>query len=100
MDFGKILNNLRTEMDMRQEDLAKILGVHRASISKYEKNDRFPDPNILNEIADYFNVSVDYLLGRTKNRNQFELDDELPQEALNKINEYIEFIKMKYKNRK
>jgi transcriptional regulator with XRE-family HTH domain len=54
---------------MTQEDLAKILKVSRATVGRYETDERFPDKDILKKIADFFDVSVDYLLGRTDKRN-------------------------------
>lgn len=64
--FAKILKKLRKEKNMRQEDLANELGYARTTIANYEQATRFPPINTLFEIADYFNVSLDYLLGRTK----------------------------------
>jgi len=69
MSFGNRLKNLRLEMDWTQEKLAKKLNVSRATVGRYETNERFPDKNILNSIADIFNVSIDYLLERTDNKN-------------------------------
>ena len=68
MSFGHRLRKLRLEQNMIQEDLSKELNVSRATIGRYETNDRFPDKDILNKIADTFNVSLDYLLGRSKIR--------------------------------
>lgn len=69
MSFGDRLRKLRLENNMTQEDLSKKLNVSRATVGRYETNERFPDKNILKEIADTFEVSIDYLLGRTDNRN-------------------------------
>lgn len=69
MSFGNKLRKLRLENNMTQEDLSKKLNVSRATVGRYETNERFPDKNLLKEIADIFEVSIDYLLGRTDNRN-------------------------------
>ena len=69
MSFGSRLRNLRLENNMTQEDLSKILNVSRATVGRYETNERFPDKNTLKKIADTFEVTVDYLLERTDNRN-------------------------------
>ncbi len=61
MDIGKKIRNLRLHGNMRQEDLAKILGVSKSSMSNYERNYCSPPPDILKKIADYFHVSLDYL---------------------------------------
>lgn len=72
MNFGQRLRELRAEKKMRQEDLANVLKVHRATVGKYETNERSPDKETLQLLADYFNVSIDYLLGRTDIRNAYE----------------------------
>lgn len=64
--FSERLKMLRKKADITQEELAKILGVERSSIGKYEASGVIPSHNILIAIADYFGVSVDYLLGRTE----------------------------------
>lgn len=65
MSFPIRLKKLREEKNIRQEDLATILNISRQAISNYEQGTRLPkDEKILFLIADYFNVSIDYLLGR------------------------------------
>lgn len=58
------LKNLRQKMGLSQTDVARALGVSRQSYNFYENGKRDPDTEMLKNIADYFNVSVDYLLGR------------------------------------
>lgn len=55
---------LRKEKGLSQVALAKELGVDCSTIAKYETGDRLPDIVMLCKIADYFEVSTDYLLGR------------------------------------
>ena len=69
MGFPERLKKLRSERDLRQSDLAKILDVDASTITKYENNKRKPDYEMVEKIADYFNVSVDYILGRTDLRS-------------------------------
>lgn len=65
MSFSARLKKLREESNIRQEDLAAILNISRQAISNYEQGTRLPkDEKILFLIADYFNVSIDFLLGR------------------------------------
>lgn len=61
--FGKRLNGLRTDRGLSQDELAKIIGVSRSSVSMYEIGRNWPDFEVLDAIADYFDVNVDYLLG-------------------------------------
>lgn len=65
MAFGKRLRELRLKKDLTQADLAKIIGLGESTISFYESNKRQPDYEILTKLATFFNVSTDYLLGRT-----------------------------------
>ena len=58
------LKNLRTQMKLTQQDVATILGVERSTYVKYERGTSDPPSSTLVKLADYFNTSVDYLLGR------------------------------------
>jgi len=69
MSFGKRFKTLRLEKNLTQAELAKILSIGESTISFYESDKREPDYETLQKIADFFNVSVDYLLGRTDKRN-------------------------------
>ncbi len=68
--FGIRLKELREEANINQEKLAEILNTYRANINRYEKRTREPDYDTLVKIADFFDVSADYLLGRTDNRKR------------------------------
>ena len=58
---------------MTQKDIATYLNVSDRLVGYYESGERMPPPDILEKIADYFDVSVDYLLGRTNIRKQNSL---------------------------
>lgn len=79
--FGERLRRLRIENDLTQEQLGKILNVLNSSVSLYETNKRHINYKTMKLIADYFNVSIDYLYGRTniKNHELLILDEELQQ---------------------
>lgn len=62
--FGQTLKKLRTSKDLSQSKLGKSLGISSSTIGMYEQGRRFPDQTILTKIADFFDVSTDYLLGR------------------------------------
>lgn len=66
MKFSQILKDLRDEKEWNQEKLAKAINVSRSSITQYETDRNFPTADILEKIANVFDVSIDYLLGRTK----------------------------------
>lgn len=65
----KHIEELRKERDWTQAELAKQLNISQQAISKYEKECREPDIDVLIRIAKLFNVSVDYLLGMTDSPN-------------------------------
>lgn len=67
--IGLRIMSLRERNHLTQETLAGSLGISRASLSHYEKMRREPDFNTIQKIADFFKVSIDYLLGRTSNPN-------------------------------
>lgn len=76
--FGNIIRDLRKQKGITQKELAQSLQLSESTIGMYERNERQPDYNTLIRIADYFNVSTDFLLGRDFNvkedRNNKELD--------------------------
>ena len=60
------IKELRKLNKYTQKQLANILGVAQTTIANYEKGIRVPDAKMLQKIADIFNVSIDYLIGRKK----------------------------------
>jgi len=92
--FSKRLKELRTQKGIYQKELAEVLGVSRPTITQYEQGKRNPDTDMLNNIADYFEVSVDYLLGRTNKKNEMaKLEKIAPKGTLELLNEEeLEFL--------
>lgn len=64
--FNRI-KDLREDRDMRQSDLARETGIDQRTISNYETGKTVPDAYALVKLADFFEVSIDYLVGRTSN---------------------------------
>ncbi len=76
---------LREKHRLTQEQLSGKIGISRATLSHYEKNRREPDYETLNKIADFFNVSIDYLLGRTND----------PQRTLDRdVGEFVDHLEL------
>ncbi len=73
MEFGKLLTQLRREKGVLQKDVANQLNVTVATISNYEKGVHLPDLNTLIMLADYFDVSTDYLLQRTDYKSSINM---------------------------
>ena len=61
------IRNLREDKDMNQTSIAKILGMSQTGYSKYETGENDVPTAILIKLADFYNVSVDYILERTNN---------------------------------
>lgn len=70
--LGDRIKYLREKMSYTQKDLAKKAGLTVVQLSRYETNDRKPDPDSLKRIADVLDTSTDYLLGRTDNPKSYE----------------------------
>lgn len=64
--------NLRIENSLTQSQMAKIFNVGISTISMWEQGQRIPRPNTLQDICDYFNVDMDYLMGRSDIKNRYQ----------------------------
>lgn len=65
--FGQNLAKLRKEKKLSQYKLAELMNFSRGQIANYEQGSREPDFETLERFADFFDVSIDYLLGRVDN---------------------------------
>lgn len=65
MTLGSRIQELREEKNISRKSLAQVLEISYSAMSKYETNERFPEKEMLVQLADYFNVSIDYLIGRS-----------------------------------
>ena len=88
----KNLKSLRTEQNISQQQLANVIGVSQQSVNKYENHSVEPDIDITIKIADYFSVSVDYLIGRTEIRQLTSVytEENFTFEEINLIKKYRE----------
>lgn len=110
------LKELRNERDLLQKDIANILNITTSAYGFYEQGKRVPDADTVNLLAEYFDVSVDYLLGNTDIRETPDkllknavgngqiyfhrtdgYDEDLPDEAKKEIADFIKYVKHKYK---
>ncbi|KDA46145.1 helix-turn-helix domain-containing protein [Ligilactobacillus animalis] len=64
--------NLRESRNLSQSELAKLMGIHNSYISKIESGTRKVSTSELNKLAEIFDVSTDYLLGRKENESSTE----------------------------
>ena len=68
MEYQRI-RNLREDADKTQMEIAKMLGCDQSLYSKYERGEREIPLEIMKKLADYYGVSIDFLLERTDNPN-------------------------------
>ena len=106
---GLRLKKLRQEKKLKQSELAKILNISPSAIGMYETNKREPDDALKIRIANFFNVSVAYLVGETNDRkdNKKDIDNdfhalyedykEFDEEDKNLLKTMFEAIKKKRK---
>ena len=115
--FSNRLRQERENLKLMQKEMAQKLNLPANTYNGYETGKRSPALDVAKHIADTLDISVDYLLGRTDQRNlniekektklnkeittisAHRIDggcDNLPDEAIEKINDYIEMIKLKY----
>ncbi|MFQ9545729.1 MAG: helix-turn-helix domain-containing protein [Clostridium sp.] len=89
--FSERLKSLRKKFKLTQKQLAEKFYLDDSSISKYENGKALPENELLQNLADFFNVSVDYLLGRTEIKNtlsekeKFDIEKEA-EKIIKKIN--------------
>jgi len=100
--FGDKLKFLRNMRDLKQKDIAKLLNVSPSTIGMYEQNRRDPDTETIKFLANYFEVTTDYLLDEKNitiaaNRTDDPMND-LPPEAIEEIERFKEFVRHKYKS--
>lgn len=105
--FSKRLREERLRKKLTQAMLAEILKVDRTSISKYENGKQFPELCILNDIADFFDISLDYLAGRSNTRKPQAINEEdtpkdlllglneLSAESIEELEDYLKFLKIR-----
>ena len=69
MSYYPRLKDLREDKDLKQEDIAKLIGTDQSYYAKYENGKRpIPFERII-QLADFYDVSIDYIAGRTNNKN-------------------------------
>lgn len=69
MDYIKRMRDLREDNDKTQQEIAEILNTSQTMYARYERGANELPIHHLIALADYYNVSTDYLLGRTDNAN-------------------------------
>ena len=68
MKLAERMKELRLEKSLRQEDAAKELGISMSAYCRYEYGQREPNASVLWRMADFYGVTIDYLVGRSDKR--------------------------------
>lgn len=114
MKFGEVLAELRQDRSLLQRDIAKIANVSISTVSNYETGAHFPDIETIVKLADFFGVSIDYLLGRTNFRLKYDVFNKpiidnlsaadlmntiltLDEKNFSSLIEYLELLKLRSK---
>ncbi|MGE5605241.1 MAG: helix-turn-helix domain-containing protein [Bacteroidota bacterium] len=100
--FQDRLRKLRKERNLSQDDVGQSLNLGGRTIGNYESGERLPALDTLVKLADFYEVSIDYLLGRTDNRHlnsttsEMSIFESLPPEAYEELKILLEFLQYKY----
>lgn len=86
-NIGYRISELRKQAGMSQFQLAKVLDIATSTLGMYETGKREPSLKVMNRIANYFNVTTDYLLGRPEQK-QKKTDKLTVEEALSHVMSY------------
>lgn len=93
MEFKDRVTQLRKENKLTQEEVGKAVGITRGSYSMYEIGKREPAIDMLSKLAFFFDVDIDYLVGKSDIRNKYNISDlvlgEEPAEANEMIDIYM-----------
>lgn len=88
MNLYNRIKDLRVDSDKTQEKFAKELNMHKTTYVRYENGDREPPFEFIIKLADYYNVSIDYIAGRSKNKKGLT-KSELPNDVKNLVENFM-----------
>lgn len=71
MEIYQRLKDLREDKDLKQSEVAEVLGMKQQQYSEYERGKRETPARIYIELAKFYNVSVDYILGITNDKRKY-----------------------------
>ena len=91
--IGQLLKELRKEKGITQEKLAEMLNVSNRSISRWENGNTLPDFDLLIELANYYDISIDEILGGKRRGEEV-----MEKETLEKVAEYTNEEKLRLLN--
>ena len=93
------LRELRVKNGLLQSDIAKVINKTDRAVGQYEREERDPSSETWIKLAEFFDVSLDYLLGKTKSKkNENKIDDVINEEMIGMSKE--EYNKLPYEQKK
>lgn len=110
MTTGERIKKLRTSQKISQDQLAKALGISASTVGMYEQDRRKPGFEKLEAIADYFNVSLDYIMCNDHALKPNVTDDDIKfalfgdkenitDEMFDEVKQIAEYVKVKYRSK-
>lgn len=87
--MGKRLRALRDKSGLSQKFVAEKVGVKNNTLSGYESGNREPDSEILTKLADFYDVTTDYLHGRVSDPKGYSIEDNESFDSLEEINKLV-----------
>lgn len=91
------IKDLREDKDLKQSDLADLLHIKQQTLSDYETEKTEPKKDIWLKLSEIFDVSVDYLMGKTNNPSNDLFTADLTEEEIKELEHYKELLKIKRK---
>ena len=101
---GERLAELRKGRKIGQKEFAELMWISVSALSKYERNVNEPEDALKKKFAEYFNVSMDYLMGLTREEvpirhteSGFLYFDNLPEAARTELCSFLEYLRKRYR---
>lgn len=101
--LGERLAELRRGKKLNQQQFAELMGISKNAVSNYERNINEPDDELKKRFAEFFNISMDYLLGLTRDEvpirhteSSLIYFDNLPQAAKDELASFLEYFRKRY----
>ena len=90
IDISKKIKELRIEKKLKQKDVASSINIATNTLSQFENNNGRPSLEVLTLLADFFNVSLDYLVGREDDFGNIVVSSGVPAELSGQEKELLE----------
>ena len=86
------IKDLREDKDLKQSELAQIINTSQQNLSNYEQEKSSPTKEVWIKLAEYFNVTTDFLMGKTNNPSNDSLTNGLTEEEIKELKKYKDML--------